>query len=65
MDVTFREDAHRLLNRHGVQHLSAIRRLAVSILRRDTSSKIEAKNKRFQAALNPDDILNVLQKLQL
>ena len=64
MDVTFREDAHRLLNRHGVQNLSAIRRLAVSILRRDTSSKIGAKNKRFKAALNPDDILNVLQNLQ-
>lgn len=65
MDVTFREDAHRLLNRHGVQNLSAIRRLAVSILRRDTSSKIGAKNKRFKAALNPDYILNVLQSLKL
>lgn len=65
MDVTFREDAHRLLNRHGVQNLSAIRRLAVSILRRDTSSKIGAKNKRFKAALDPDYILNVLQSLQL
>lgn len=65
MDVTFREDAHRLLNRHGVQNLSAIRRLAVSILRRDTSSKIGAKNKRFKAALNPDYILRLLQDLQL
>ena len=65
MDVTFREDAHRLLNRHGVQNLSAIRRLAVSILRRDTSSKIGAKNKRFKAALNPDYILSLLQDLQL
>jgi predicted transposase YbfD/YdcC len=65
MDVTFREDAHRLLNRRGVQNLSAIRRLAVSILRRDTSSKIGAKNKRFKAALDPDYILNVLQNLTL
>ena len=64
MDVTFREDAHRLLNRHGVQSLSAIRRLAVSILRRDTASKIGAKNRRFKAALNPDYILNILQNLQ-
>ena len=29
------------------------------------TSKIGAKNKRFKAALNPDDILNVLQDLQL
>ena len=65
MDVTFREDAHRLLNRHGVQNFSAIRRLAVSMLRRDTTAKIGAKNKRVKAALNPDYILNVLQDLQL
>lgn len=61
MDVTFREDHHRLLNRNGVQNLSAIRRLAVSILRRDTTSKIGAKNKRFKAAMDPNYILDVLQ----
>jgi len=65
MDVTFHEDHHRLLDRNGVCNLSAIRRLAVSILRRDTTSKIGAKNKRFQAALNPAYILDVLENLKL
>lgn len=63
MDVTFREDHHRLLDRNGVSNLSAIRRLAVSILRRDTTSKLGAKNKRFQAALDPNYMLEVLKRL--
>ena len=63
MDVTFREDQHRLLDRNGVCNLSAIRRLAVSILRRDTTSKLGAKNKRFKAALDPNYILEVLKRL--
>ncbi len=65
MDVTFREDHHRLLDRNGVCNLSAIRRLAVSILRRDTTSKIGAKNKRFKAAMDPNYILDVLHQIKL
>ncbi len=65
MDVTFREDHHRLLDRNGVCNLSAIRRFAISILRRDTTSKIGAKNKRFKAALDPNYILTVLEHLKL
>lgn len=65
MDVTFGEDHHRFLNRNGVQNLSAIRRFAIAILRRDTKTKLGAKNKRFKAAMNPDYILDVLQSLNL
>lgn len=65
MDVTFGEDHHRLLDRNGVSNLSAIRRLCVSILRRDTTSKLGAKSKRFKAALNPNDLLEVLKNLEL
>lgn len=65
MDVTFGEDHHRLLNRNGVQNLSAIRRFAIAILRRDTKTKLGAKNKRFKAAMNPDYILDVLESLKI
>jgi predicted transposase YbfD/YdcC len=65
MDVTFNEDHHRLLDRNGVCNLSAIRRLAVSILRQDTKSKIGAKNKRFQAALDPNYLLEVLDNMKI
>jgi predicted transposase YbfD/YdcC len=60
MDVTFREDHHRLEDRNGVQNLSAIRRMAVSILRQDKSSKVGAKTKRLKAALNPNYLLQIL-----
>jgi predicted transposase YbfD/YdcC len=62
MDVVFREDDHRLSNRNGVQNMSAIRRLAVSILRQDKKTQLGAKNKRFKAALNPDYLLEVLEE---
>ncbi len=65
MDVTFGEDHHRFLNRNGVQNLSAIRRFAIAILRRDKKTKLGAKNKRFKAAMNPDYILEVLDNLSL
>gem|GEM_PF-6871648 len=65
MDVTFGEDHHRLLDRSGVCNLSALRRLCVSILRRHTTSKLGAKNKRFKAAVNPHYLLEVHGKLEL
>lgn len=61
MDVTFREDHHRLLDRNGVQNLSAVRRLAVSILRQDKTTKVGAQNKRLKAALDPDYLIQVLE----
>jgi predicted transposase YbfD/YdcC len=61
MDVTFREDHHRLLDRKGVQNLSAIRRLVVSILRQDKTIRLGAKNKRLKAALDPTYALSVLE----
>lgn len=61
MDVTFHEDHHRLLDRNGVQNLSAIRRHAVTILRQDKTTKAGAKNKRLKAALDPDYIIQVLK----
>lgn len=61
MDVTFREDHHRLLDRNGVQNLSAIRRLAVSILRQDKTTKVGAQNKRLKAALDPGYLIQVIE----
>lgn len=65
MDVTFREDHHRLLDRNAVQNLSAIRRLAVSILRQDKTTKAGARNKRIKAALDPDYLIEVLENAMI
>lgn len=64
MDVTFNEDRHRLIERNAVCNMSAVRRLAISILRQDKSSKVGAKNKRLKAALNPNYLLSVLNNLK-
>lgn len=63
MDVTFREDHHRLLDRNGVQNLSALRRVAVSILGQDKTMKAGARNKRLKAALDPNYLLQVIENV--
>lgn len=65
LDVTFGEDRHRLPDRNGVQNLSAVRRLAVSILRQDRTVRLGAKNKRLRAALDPDYALHVLENARI
>lgn len=66
LDVQFREDDHQLQDRHGAANLALLRRLAVSLLRQDTETKVGkgAKNKRLRAAANPDYILKLLAKAQ-
>jgi predicted transposase YbfD/YdcC len=62
LDVQFREDDHQLRDRKGAANLAFLRRLAVSLLRQDTETKVGkgAKNKRLRAAANPDYVLKLL-----
>lgn len=60
LDVSFNEDQSRVRKDHGGQNLAVMRRLALGLLRRDTSVKIGAKNKRLKAGRNPDYLLSVL-----
>ena len=60
LDVTFGEDSRRQQDRTGAANLAAIRRLAVSLLRQETTNKRGVKNKRLQCALNPNYLLKVL-----
>jgi hypothetical protein len=54
LDVTFGEDASRIRKGKGQDIIGAFRRLALSILRRDTSlPKQSIRGKRFIASLNP------------
>ena len=66
LDVQFREDDHPLRDRKGAANLAFLRRLAVSLLRQDTATKVGkgAKNKRLRAAANPNDVLKLLAKAQ-
>jgi predicted transposase YbfD/YdcC len=60
LDVTFGEDQRRQRDRNGAANLAAVRRLAVSLLRQETSNKRGAKNKRLHCALDPSYLLKVL-----
>lgn len=60
LDVSFGEDARRQQDRHGAANLAAVRRLALSLLRQDTTVKRGVKTKRLKCALDPNYLLHVL-----
>lgn len=60
LDVTFKEDMCRVRKDNAAQNLSRLRRLALSILKRDTKTKMGIQGKRLQAAWNKDYLLKLL-----
>lgn len=61
LDIAFREDERRQQERDGAANLAAVRRLSISLLRQDKTTKHGAKAKRMKAALDPNYLLHVLQ----
>ena len=59
LDVTFGEDRSRIHKDHGQDNMAALRRLATSILKRDTSQG-SVRRKRKRAGWNDDVLLNML-----
>jgi len=49
MDVTFREDESRIHKDHGGENVSWLRRLAISLIKRDTTIKDSIRSKRIRA----------------
>ena len=65
LDVTFGEDANRVQKRHGAENLALVRRLALSLLKRQ-SSKMSMACKRLSAALDThflEEILGTADKI--
>jgi predicted transposase YbfD/YdcC len=60
LDVTFTEDASRIRKRHAPQTSAMLRRLAVSILSSDTSSKDSIRGKRYRACLSTEVLERIL-----
>ena len=60
LDVTFSEDASRIRNGHGAENFSLLRRLAISLLNQETSTKRSLKQKTKRAAMSPDYMVKVL-----
>jgi predicted transposase YbfD/YdcC len=65
LDIAFGEDTRRQQDRQGAVNLAAVRRLAVSLLRQDTTLKRGAKCKRMACALDPNYLLDVLHEAKI
>jgi predicted transposase YbfD/YdcC len=60
LDVVFGEDQSRARTEQSAENLAAMRRLAVSILRRDKLCKRSIKGKLIRAAIDPDYLRHLL-----
>ena len=60
LDVTFTEDASRIRKDNSPQTSAMLRRLAVSILSRDTSVKDNVRGKRYRASLSTDVLERII-----
>lgn len=60
LDVTWNEDKSRIRRGHGGENMALLRRLAISVLNRETSKKRSLKQKAKGASMSPDYMLTVL-----
>lgn len=63
LDVVFKEDARRVRKDNGSQNLALLKRMALNILRKDTTEpKYSLKSKRFASSMDNDYLEQVLIK---
>jgi len=61
MDVTFREDDSRARSGNSAENLATLRRLALNMLKTETSqSRLSLRRKRLMAGWNSDYLQKVL-----
>jgi len=60
LDVTFGEDDSRIRNGHSPENFALLRRMALSLLNQETSTKRSLRQKAKRAAMNTNYMLQVL-----
>ncbi len=60
LDVSFDEDRNRTRKDHAATNLAVLRRIALSLLKNETGSKVGIRNRRLTAAWNTDYLHKVL-----
>jgi predicted transposase YbfD/YdcC len=60
LDIAFREDESRIRQGHSAQNFATLRHIAMTLLKRDTSTKGGIRTKRFKAALDEGYLLKLL-----
>ena len=63
MDVTFREDASKIHKDHGGENMSWLRRLAITLIKRDTTIKDTIRGKRIRAGYNVEFLKQMLASI--
>ncbi len=63
MDVTFREDDCRIHKDYGAENMSWLRRLAISLIKRDTTMKDTIRGKRVRAGYNVEFLKQMLASI--
>ena len=60
LDMSFDEDRNRTRKDHAAANLAVLRRIALSLLKNESDSKVGVKNRRLTAAWNTDYLYKVL-----
>jgi predicted transposase YbfD/YdcC len=63
LDIAFREDECRIRKDHGAHNFAILRRLALNLLKQDTTTKAGIKARRLKAGWDHDYLLSLLQPL--
>ena len=63
LDVSFREDDSRIRKGHGPQNFAFLRRMALNLLKRDTSESCGIQNKRLKAGWDDAYLAKILANL--
>lgn len=62
LDVNFREDDRRIRQGHGAENFSRLSRIALNLLKAETTCKVGIKSKRLRCGWDHDYLLKVLTK---
>lgn len=60
LDVVFKEDDSRIRDRNSAQNFTALRRLAINMIKRETSTKRSIRQRRIMAGWNRDYLEKIL-----
>ena len=60
LDVNFKEDQSRMRNKNSGENFAAIRRMAISLLKQETTKKLSMKCKRLLAGWDNEYLLKIL-----